>query len=127
MEKRHSDRLVYPLAAAPVILNMRAQIVGITAKAVRFFFADFDPQMGALKKGSKVKVNLKFHDEQASEISGVILRKDKYLEDKDHFVCLFDKELPQERMDTERAYLLKEFPDISNEADWDSPPIIFFE
>ena len=83
--------------------------------------------MKTLKKGSKVEIDLKFHDGYVAEISGIILRKDKYQEDRDHFVCLFDKELPQERIDTERAYLLKEFPDVGNEADWDSPPIIFFE
>jgi hypothetical protein len=83
--------------------------------------------MKTLKKGSKVKIDLKFHDGFIAKISGVILRKDKYQEDRDHFVCLFDEELPSERIDKEQTYLLKKLPEFSSDDLEDLPPILFFE
>ncbi|MGA2915936.1 MAG: hypothetical protein ABSE89_07930 [Sedimentisphaerales bacterium] len=125
--RRDYPRVIYPLKIAPQVLNMRAQVVGISAKAVRFFFSDFDPQMATLKKGSKVKIDLKFHDGYVAKTSGIILRKDKYQEDRDHFVCLFDKEIPPKRIDKEQTYLLKKLPEISSEDLEDLPPILFFD
>jgi len=124
-ERRQCSRFTYPPMAAPQILNMQTQVVGISAKAVRFFFSDFDPQESSLKQGSKVKITLRFHDGQVIKTSGTILRKDQYRKDKEYFVCLFEKELPQARIEKERAYLKKKFPDISSEELWDSPPISF--
>jgi len=126
-KRRQYPRIAYPLAAAPVVLNMRSQVVGISAKAIRFFFSDFDPQIATLKLGAKVEISLKFHDGQVFKMTGTVLRRDRYQEEKEHFVCLFQPELPPERIDKELAYLKKKFPDISSEELWDSPPIIFFD
>jgi len=126
-KRRQYPRIPYPLAAAPQVLNMRSQVVGISAKAVRFFFSDFDPQASKLKRGVRVKINLKFHDGEVIKTTGTILRKDWYQEEREYFVCLFDQELLQERIDKEKAYLQKEFPDVSGEDLWDSPPILFFD
>jgi hypothetical protein len=106
---------------------MRSQVVGLSAKAVRFFFSDFDPQASSLKLGAKIKIFLKFHDGQVFKTVGTVLRKDHYEEEKEHFVCLFHPELPPERIDKEIAYLQKKFPEVSSEELWDSPPIIFFD
>ena len=126
-KRRQYPRLAYPLAAAPQVLNMRSQVVGISAKAVRFFFSDFDPQRSTLKQGGKVKITLRFHDGQVIKTTGTVLRRDQYQEEREHFVCLFDQELPPERVDKEQAYLQKKFPDVSSEELWDSAPILFFD
>jgi hypothetical protein len=126
-KRRQYPRLAYPLAVAPQILNMRSQVVGISAKAVRFFFSDFDPQASTLKQGSKIKITLRFHDGQVVKTTATVLRRDQYQEDREHFVCLFDHELPPERIDREQTYLQKKFPDVSSEKLWDSAPILFFD
>lgn len=125
--RRECPRVIYPLRIAPQILNMRAQVVGISAKSVRFFFSDFDPQMENLKKQSKIRIEIRFHDGFVAKKNGVIIRKDKYQEDKDHFVCLFDKELPAERIEKEQTHLLKKLLTICTEKMWDSPPMLFFD
>ncbi len=124
--RRQCSRLAYPLAAAPQVLNMRSQVVGISVKAVRFFFSDFDPQRATLKKGGKVKITLKFHDGQVIKMTATVLRRDQYQEEREYFVCLFERELPQARINKEQVYLQKKFPDVSSEELWDSPPILFF-
>lgn len=126
-KRRQCPRIVYPLAAAPVVLNMRSQVVGLSAKAIRFFFSDFDPQKAALKPGARIKIALKFHDGQVFEMTGDVLKKDQYQQEKAYFVCLFQPQLPQERIDKELAHLQKKFPDISSEGLGDSPTILFFD
>jgi hypothetical protein len=91
---------------------MRLQVVGISAKAVRFFVPDFVPQKSALKEGSKINIAIKFHDGQIVRRSGVIIRREQCQEGREHFVGLFERELPQERINKEHAYLLKNFPDF---------------
>ena len=61
-DKRQGDRIAYPIGAAPEIVNIRSQVVGLSIKAVRFFIPDFIPKELALEKGDKVNIDLKFHD-----------------------------------------------------------------
>ena len=111
-EKRQGLRLAYPLAAAPEIMNMRLQVVGISAKAIRFFVPDFIRQKLTLKNGSKLNIVIKFHDGHIAKRSGTITRQEQCQEGREHFVCLFERLLPKERIDKEHAYLLKNFPDF---------------
>jgi hypothetical protein len=111
-EKRQCIRLAYPLAAAPQITNMRLQVVGISAKAIRFFVPDVVSQKVTLKQGSKINIAIKFHDGQVVKRGGTILRQERSQEGREHFVCLFERHLPTERIDKEQAYLLKNFPDF---------------
>ncbi len=111
-EKRQGDRIAYPIGAAPEIVNIRSQVVGLSVKAVRFFIPDFIPKKLALKKGDKVNIALKFHDGQVIRRSGTILRLDKHHSDREYFVLLFERQLPQERINKEWAYLLDNFPDF---------------
>jgi hypothetical protein len=113
-ERRGSHRLAYPLAAAPEIMNLNVQVVGITAKAIRFFVCDFNPNKAAFNKDSKFNFIIKFHDGQIIKKTGTIIREDKYQEDKTYFIYLFDNELPQERIQKEEEYLLKNFPGFCN-------------
>lgn len=124
-ERRRHLRVIYPPMMAPQLLNMRALVISLSAKAVRFFFSDFDPQESSLKQGEKVEIILKFHDGQVFEAKGTILRKDRYRKDKEYFVCLFEKELPRGRIEKEQAYLQKKSLGVSREELWDSPPISF--
>jgi hypothetical protein len=111
-EKRQCLRLAYPLAAAPQIINMRLQVVGLSAKAVRFFIPDFITHELTLKEGDKINIALKFNDGQIVKRGGRILKEEKCQEGRKHFICLFDRHLPVERIDKEQAYLLKNFPDF---------------
>jgi hypothetical protein len=111
-EKRQGIRLAYPLAAAPQIVNMRLQVVGLSVKAIRFFVPDIVSKKSALKKGSKINIAIKFHDGQVIKIGGTILRQERHQEEREHFVCLFERLLPKERIDKELAYLKKNFPDF---------------
>jgi hypothetical protein len=113
-EKRQCLRLAYPLAAAPQITNMRLQVVGISAKAVRFFIPDFVSQESVLKEGSKINIAIKFHDGEIIKRGGTILKQERSQEGREHFVCLFERQLPTERIEKEHAYLLKNFPDFCN-------------
>ncbi len=114
-ERRQYARVAYPLMTAPQILNMQALVISLSAKAVRFFFSAFDPQESSLEQGGKVELILKFHDGQVIETRGTILRKVRYRQDKEYFVCLFDKELPRVLIEKERAYLQKKFLGVSSE------------
>jgi hypothetical protein len=91
---------------------MRSQVISISAKAVRFFLADSNPRRSTLKEGKKINVILKFHDGQIFRMTGTILRREKYQPGREHFVCLFERQLPQERISKEQAYLLENFPDF---------------
>ncbi|MFA5292880.1 MAG: hypothetical protein WC496_07600 [Phycisphaerae bacterium] len=114
-DRRQCRRIAYPLAAAPAIVGMRLQVVGLSAKAVRFFIPDINPQGLAFKEGDKLNIALKFHDGQVINRGGTISRQDKYETDREYFVCLFDRHLPQERMEMEKEYLLAKFPDFCKE------------
>jgi len=115
-DRRQCRRISYPLAASPAIVGMRVQVVGLSAKAVRFFIPDINPQGLAFKEGDKLDIALKFHDGQVIRRNGTISRQDKYETDREYFVCLFDRNLPQERMEMEKAYLLAKFPDFCRDA-----------
>lgn len=112
VDRRQCIRLAYPLAAAPIVTNMHLQIVGISEKAIRFFISDFNPQRLALKGGNKIFMVLKFHDGEVVKRSGTILREDTYHDEKEYFVCLFDRHLPGQRIEKEKAHLLEKFPDF---------------
>ena len=115
-DRRYGFRLAYPIGAAPQIVNIRSQVVGLTPKAVRFFVVDFNPQKSSLKKGEKIELSLRFHDGQVIKTAGTISRQEQYQEGKDYFVCLLDEELPQERLDKERQYLIEKFPDFCKDG-----------
>lgn len=112
-EKREGIRLAYPLSAAvPRILDMRLQVVGLSAKAIRFFIPDIVQMKSALKKGSKINIAIKFHDGEILRRGGTILRQERYQEEREYFVFIFERHLPQARIDKELAYLKKNFPDF---------------
>lgn len=111
-DRRSSYRLAYPIGAAPRILNIRSQVVGLTQKAVRFFVADFNPQKSRLKLGAKIEMSLKFHDGEIIKTAGVVSKQENYQTGKEYFLCLFDEPLTQERFDKEHQYLKEKFPDF---------------
>jgi hypothetical protein len=115
-DRRCGYRLAYPIGAAPEIVNIRSQVVGLTQKAVRFFVADFNPQKSSLKQGEKIEFSLKFHDGEVIEMAGIIAKQDQSPTGREYFLCLLDEELPQERLDKERQYLIEKFPDFCRDS-----------
>ncbi|MBN1788162.1 MAG: hypothetical protein JW806_07180 [Sedimentisphaerales bacterium] len=115
-DRRAGVRIAYPIGAAPKILNIKSQVVGITPNAIRFFIADFNPQKSELKEGDRVKLSIKFRDSKVVKMNGTISRREKHYEDREFFVCLLDEGFPQERLDKEQAYLLKYFPDFCKDS-----------
>jgi hypothetical protein len=115
-DRRCSYRLAYPIGAAPEIINIRSQVVGLSLNAVRFFVVDFNPQKSSLDKGGKIKLSLKFHDGQVIETVGTISRQELYQAGREYFICLLDEKLPQERLDKERQYLIEKFPDFCRDS-----------
>jgi hypothetical protein len=111
-DRRYGFRLAYPIGAAPEIVNIRSQVIGLTAKAVRFFISDFNLQGLSLKQGDKIDIALRFHDGQVIKTTGTISRREQYQAGREYFICLFEQDLPQERLDKEQTYLLENFPDF---------------
>lgn len=115
-ERRKFIRLAYPIASGPEIMNIRSQVVGLTAKAVRFFVSDLCPQKSSLQQGGKINITLKFHDGEVFKTAATILRQDQYQPEREYFVCFFDDELSQERIEKEKEYLLEKFPEFCKDG-----------
>ncbi|MDD5134534.1 MAG: hypothetical protein PHP01_03875, partial [Phycisphaerae bacterium] len=72
VQRRQYFRVVYPPAAAPEIVNIPAQVVDISVKAVRFFPVDSAVPGFNLSHGDKTAMALKFRDGQIVEVSGTV-------------------------------------------------------
>jgi c-di-GMP-binding flagellar brake protein YcgR len=111
-QRREYFRVVYPLHASPEITNLKAKVIDISIKGLRFEINIQDATNAKLAIDSKLNMNIKFHDGQTMEVAGVIIRQ---LEDqfgKSTFVVIFDQQIKSEVINKEQAYLLKNFPDF---------------
>jgi hypothetical protein len=121
-QRRECLRVVYPINACPEITNLKAKVIDISIKAVRFELNISDAQKAGLAVGKTIDMQFKFPNGEEKNIAGVIVRQ---LEDqfgKRAFVCLFVKEQSPEFVNKEQAYLLKHFPDFCRKTSIFTPP-----
>ncbi|HBG77462.1 MAG TPA: hypothetical protein DDW84_01240 [Phycisphaerales bacterium] len=115
VQRRACFRVVYPTDAAPKITNLPLRVIDISIKAVRFTpcgeLAD-----GALEDGKRIQMVFKFNDDQVVEFGGVIFRHSTDSAGREVYVCRFNRELPAELVNSEQAFLLKNYPDFCRQV-----------
>jgi hypothetical protein len=111
-QRREYFRVVYPLNAAPEITNLKANVIDMSVKGLRFEINILDAEKTNLAVNKRIDMKLKFHDGHTMEVAGVIMRQ---LEDqfgKRAFVAIFNKQIEAGIINKEQSYLLKNFPDF---------------
>jgi hypothetical protein len=111
-QRREYFRVVYPLNASPEITNLKAKVIDMSVKGLRFEINIMDSEKANLAIDSKINMQLKFHDGHTMEVAAVIIRQ---LEDqfgKRAFVAIFNEQIESEIINKEQSYLLKNFPDF---------------
>ena len=111
--KRRHFRLLYPRAAAPVVMDSDMYAIEISLEGLRLASDDNHILKGFFEKDRTVTVTLQFHDGQVFDVELKMLR---VIEDKDSkalFIAGYIPEgIPSRIVSSEQRYLLRNFPEF---------------
>lgn len=112
-QRREFFRVVYPRHERPEITNIDGKIIDISIRSMRFEINAEYAEKISIPPGSKRKLQLKFHDEQILEVSGLISPRLDNRKASAVYICIFENEIAPQVIAKEESYLLKNFHDFS--------------
>ena len=109
IQRRHYFRVIYPPDEAPTVLNADYRIVDLSQNAIKF--ACTNGSRPHIELGNPVDARLQFRDGDIFDVRGKITRIEQSQNgDETLFVCVLDELVPQDRVNNEQRYLLKNYP-----------------